>query len=211
MQQWMASLSAEPQTDAAVGCGPGGGAPCGSPSEAAQQQAMAIAQQYCAVVNQDVGLIGCPPDAACNNLPAALAPYISQLQSFFGGFPASVWATEAANAASGDYYGPIVVNPNTSPQNMPSQAAIQYGPPVSITTGAPTANALVTNAPTAPATPTQAQINNATNQSGSGTQPVGGTQQTQSTVAPDEITQWLQANWIILAAAAAGLFLLGKA
>lgn len=178
LQSWLSSLSAELPVDAAVGCGPSGGAPCGSPAEASQM-ANVIAEKFCALAASVAGEFACNVDPACSNPDAAAAPYAAQALSLFQGFPASVWTTEAANAASGNYYGSIGTEQGPAPnvgcgpgQNgvylatvngavvtipcgtpMPSGAAaatapafvpqspIQYGPPVSASTGAPLSSA----------------------------------------------------------------------
>ena len=157
MQNWLGSLQAQPQGDAAVGCGPSGGAPCGSPQEAAQMAAL-IAQQYCTVATSDEAF-GCAADPACANPAASAAPYIAQALKFFQGFPASVWNTEAANAASGNYYGTQPAGP------CPPGQFVQVGPggvscygstanqdlqnaPVNIQTGVP-----LSSTPPVPVTP----------------------------------------------------------
>lgn len=106
MQSWLNSLSAELPVDAAVGCGPSGGAPCSSPAEASQM-AETIAQNFCSLAAEVAGQFDCTVDPACANPAAAAAPYAAQALSLFQSFPASVWSTESENAASGNYYGAI--------------------------------------------------------------------------------------------------------
>ncbi len=158
MQNWLGSLQAQPQSDAAVGCGPSGGAPCGSAEEAAQM-AVLIAEQYCSVVS-DGQAFGCPADPKCSDPAASAAPYVAQALKFFQSFPPSVWSAEAANAASGNYYGTQPAGP------CPPGQFVQVGPggvscygsmanqditnaPVNISTGAPLSN----TPPPAPAPP----------------------------------------------------------
>lgn len=107
LQSWLSSLSAESPADAAVGCGPSGGAPCGSPTEAAAM-AGTIAQQFCDLASSVAGEFpGCTVDPACSNPAAAAASVQQAALQLFNSFEPSVWATEAANAASGQYYGPV--------------------------------------------------------------------------------------------------------
>jgi hypothetical protein len=115
LQSWLSSLSAELPVDAAVGCGTSGGAPCGSPSEASQM-AVTIAQQFCDLASSVAGQFpGCSVDPACSDPASAAAPYAAQALSLFNSFPASVWSTEVANAASGDYYGAIGTEQGPAP------------------------------------------------------------------------------------------------
>ena len=116
MQNWFQSLSAQPASDAAVGCGPSNGAPCTDPVSASRM-AIAIAAQYCSV-NNDGKIFGCPPDPACSDGGVAAAqPYVAKALAFFQNLPASVWATEATNLSTGQFYGP---GASTVPYNTPS-------------------------------------------------------------------------------------------
>lgn len=152
MEQWIAGLQAELPSDAAVGCGSNGGTPCASPADAANM-ALIIARSWCQESNNQAQF-GCPADPNCNDMgAAAAAPYVAKALAIFGGFPPSVWATEAANAASGNYYGTAPAGPcppgtfyNTnagggfscnSPDAAPSQFTGDQGPQVNILTGQP--------------------------------------------------------------------------
>jgi hypothetical protein len=118
MQDWLSSLTQEPATDAAVGCGSGGGAPCPDPITASQQQAAAIASNYCSIDANNAALFGCPADPACVDPEAAIQPFIVQAQAIFNGFPANVWQAEAAAATSGQYYNEVpTCPPGTSPSS----------------------------------------------------------------------------------------------
>ena len=155
MSQWLAGLSAESPADAAVGCG-NGGQPCASPADFATMAAK-IAASWCQESN-DQAQFGCPSDPNCVDMGvAASAPYAAEALSLAKSFPASVWATEAANAASGNYYGaqdtygapkcPAGTFYNTVPGGgftcSAPDAAPQYladqGPAIDIATGQPIA------------------------------------------------------------------------
>jgi hypothetical protein len=119
MQDWLSSLSNEPATAAAVGCGTGGGAPCPDPVTASEQQAVAIANDYCQVNANDAAEFGCPADPDCQNLSAVLTPYVQQAQALFNTYPSGVWSAEAAAAASGQYYNEV---PTCPPGTSPSES-----------------------------------------------------------------------------------------
>jgi hypothetical protein len=118
MQDWLTSLSDEPATSAAVGCGEGGGAPCPDPITASQQQAAAIAASYCQIDANNAAQFGCTPDPACANPTAAIQSFIVQAQKLFSSYPSSVWSAEAAAATSGQYYNEVpTCPPGTSPSS----------------------------------------------------------------------------------------------
>jgi hypothetical protein len=158
LQAWLSSLGGEPGVDAAVGCGPSGGAPCGSP-EAAAQMAITIAQQACVQESYAADFPGYVADPLCaDGGTAAGQAFASQALAYFNALPASVWTTEAQNAAAGLPYGPTpggggygelcpsgIQGPNGTCVGTPTPI------PFNITTGAPT----ITSAPPAqPALPT---------------------------------------------------------
>jgi hypothetical protein len=116
MQDWLSSLANEPAEVAAVGCGQGGGAPCPDPITASQQQAAAIAADYCQTDASNAAEFGCPADPACANPAGAIQSFITQAQALFNNYPPSVWGAEAAAGASGQYYNEVPsCPPNTSP------------------------------------------------------------------------------------------------
>jgi hypothetical protein len=155
MQQWLQGISlpgGNAEADAAVGCGPNGGTPCASPADAANM-ALQIAASWCTEANNQAQF-GCPSDPNCGDMGvAAAAPYVAAALAKFSQFPASVWTTEAANAASGNYYGPQPAGPcppgtfyNTvagggfqcnAPNAAPQQYTGDSGPQVNILTGQP--------------------------------------------------------------------------
>ena len=63
MNQWLSSLSMQSPTDAAVGCGSGGGTPCASAADAAQM-AVAISKSWCQESNNQAQF-GCVADPNC--------------------------------------------------------------------------------------------------------------------------------------------------
>ena len=140
LQDWLSSLSAEPATDAAVGCGPGGGQPCASPQDAANA-VYGVASGFCQLEADQSTFAGYVPDPGCSDggQAAAAAVYPAVL-ALFNSFPASVWTTEAANAASGMYYGQIPAGP------CPPGQFVQVGPNGTTCYGS-TANQDITNTP----------------------------------------------------------------
>lgn len=110
LQQWLGSLRGEPGSDAAVGCGSNGSMPCTTPEDAANM-AYIMAAQLCQEEAFGSDFPGYVADSACadNGKAAADAIYPEAL-AFFKGLDPSVWATEAANAASGNPYGASTYN-----------------------------------------------------------------------------------------------------
>jgi hypothetical protein len=229
MQEWIQGISdpgINSQTDAAVGCGTGGNTPCASPQDAANQ-ALAIAASWCQEANNQ-SWMGCPTDPNCGDGGvAAAAPYVAQALAIFSGFPASVWTAEAANAASGNYYGPQPAGPCpagtfttvangvvtcSAPSTAPSQYTGDSGPKVNILTGQPIASTITpasapvnpTPASTAPAagtsTPAAGSSNSSTSSSTSATtDPFAWLTQTSIGTLP---------NWMLLAGGLAALMVL---
>jgi hypothetical protein len=111
-----------------------------------------IAANQCQLESNDSAMAGYVPDPACadGGYAAAEALYPALL-SFFQGFPASVWATEAENAASGNYYGvqtPGYCPPGSvfnmtngvitcTPNAAATRSAAGTSVPINILTGAP--------------------------------------------------------------------------
>ena len=153
LNAWVASLAAESPADAAVGCGPSGGAPCTSPEEAAQQ-IYAQAASICAEAGSAESLVGSLDPNCADNGQALAGQMLPQVESIFAGFPPATWTTEAANAASGNYYGSAPAGP------CPAGQFVQVGPN-GVTCYGNTANQDLQNTPIAspvstPSAPVQA-------------------------------------------------------
>lgn len=111
LANWFAELSGEPQGDAAVGCGTGGGLPCTSAEDAAGM-VYTIAANQCQLETNDATMAGYQPDPQCADGGQATASALyPQVLSFFQAFPQSVWDTAAANLAANTPYGPEPTNP----------------------------------------------------------------------------------------------------
>lgn len=168
LANWFQSLSAQPPSDAATGCGSGGGYPCGSPVQAAQQ-VYTQAAAFCAEETDGSFVAGYVADPACSDNGKAAADAIyAQVLSFYEGLPASVWQDEAANAASGNYYGTAPAGPcpagmfvQVGPNGLTcygntAQDAGSVGPPINIQTETPiAATTPVVSTPVQQAPPTQ--------------------------------------------------------
>jgi hypothetical protein len=163
LQNFISSLSDEPATVAAVGCGTGGGAPCPDPVTAAEQQVNAIAADYCNIAAEDAAEFNCPVDPDCTtNLTAVVNAAIAQAQAIFEQYPSSVWQAEASAASSGQYYNEVpTCPPNTSPSQSGGVVTCY-----SLTTGAAEqpsyAPAPVLNSPTGPSLNIQAGVPSST-------------------------------------------------
>lgn len=138
LNNWFQQLSAQPQSDAAVGCGPGGGTPCASPQDAANM-VYTYAQSICQEATAAQVLAGSLDPNCADGGQAVAAALYPQVLALFNSFPASVWATEAANAASGSYYGPV-------PNSCPNGGFLTVGPNGPSCAGS-TANQDIQNAP----------------------------------------------------------------
>ena len=168
LTRWFTQENVMSGVDAAVGCGPGGNLPCASPEDAAQMVYL-IASQQCAMEQADTSFAGYVDDPACNDQGVAAASAIyPQVLAYFQSLPASVWSAEVADAASGNYGGPIPAGPCPSGTvwnmtngviscNPINPVNVIQGAPVNITAGAPLATPVSSTPVSIPASaPSQA-------------------------------------------------------
>jgi hypothetical protein len=153
LQEWFGETQSMSPTSSVIGCGPGQDQPCANPADAANM-IYGIAAGQCNLEESDKTFAGYIDDPACNDQGVAAAAAIyPQILAYFNTFPASVWATEAANAASGLYSGPSSFGGGPCGAGMvfnevngvitcsPASTAVGFnsdqGPSINILTGAP--------------------------------------------------------------------------